>query len=277
MSHKTLMILGMHRSGTSLLASWLASCGLHLGTTLAGAHIGNTKGHFEDMDFIHLHDKLLRFVEISDGGLTNIKNVHTLQENLVNDEIRDFLNAKNNNDYWGWKDPRTCLFLKSYNMLIPNAKAIVIFRKPLEVVDSIIRREEKKLARRTLNRGPIKKHYYQLRYFLATKYLRHFKAKQFLLAWLTYNELLIEFLEKKNVNDYILLNLNDLEKSEKEVFNKLTHWGFPLSYHPLANVIEKSLLLNTTAKINQANIIKANITLAKLESMANNSKLIKVR
>jgi len=271
MSHKTLMVLGMHRSGTSLLASWLASCGLHLGNTLAGANIGNTKGHFEDLESVHLHDKLLRLVNIYDGGLTNVENIHALQENLVDDKIGCFLKAKqSNNNYWGWKDPRTCLFLKSYNKLIPNAKAIVIFREPLEVVDSIIRREEKKLAKRTLNRGIIKKYYYQLRYFLASKYLRHFKAKQFLLAWVTYNELLIEFLENKNANDYIILNLNDFEKSEKEIFKKLTHWGFPLSYHPLTNVIDKSLLLNTTAKINHTSITKSNLTLAKLESMANN-------
>jgi len=271
MSNKTLMVLGMHRSGTSLLASWLASCGLHLGDTLAGANIGNTKGHFEDLELVHLHDKLLKLVNIYDGGLTNIENIHALQENLVDEKIGDYLKAKQNkNVFWGWKDPRTCLFLKSYNKLIPNAKAIVIFREPLEVVDSIIRREEKKLAKRTLNRGFIKKHYYQLRYFLASKHLRHFKAKQFILAWVAYNELLIGFLEKKNVNEYIILNLNDLEKSEKEIFKKLTHWGFPLSYHPLADVIDKSLLLNTTAKINQASITKANLTLAKLESMANN-------
>src|ERR1700754_1667907 len=47
-----LIILGMHRSGTSLAASLLQSAGLDVGLRLMEANWSNPRGHFEDMDFV---------------------------------------------------------------------------------------------------------------------------------------------------------------------------------------------------------------------------------
>jgi hypothetical protein len=38
-----LIILGMHRSGTSLFASWLDKCGINMGDKMLGAGVGNPK------------------------------------------------------------------------------------------------------------------------------------------------------------------------------------------------------------------------------------------
>lgn len=54
-----LVIAGMHRSGTSLVASLVASAGVHIGDRLMGPERGNLKGHFEDFDFCELHLKAL--------------------------------------------------------------------------------------------------------------------------------------------------------------------------------------------------------------------------
>jgi len=43
---KFLVILGMHRSGTSLITQWLKNCGLSVGDSLHGADVGNAEGHF---------------------------------------------------------------------------------------------------------------------------------------------------------------------------------------------------------------------------------------
>ena len=54
-------ITGMHRSHTSLTTSWLSHCGLtiHDGRLIASA-TGNTKGHFEDSDFVRLHSSVIK-------------------------------------------------------------------------------------------------------------------------------------------------------------------------------------------------------------------------
>ena len=49
------VVVGMHRSGTSLTASILGSAGLHLGDSLVPAGHGNAEGHFEDLEFVELH------------------------------------------------------------------------------------------------------------------------------------------------------------------------------------------------------------------------------
>ena len=53
-------LAGMHRSGTSLTASWLSSCGLPLYLNQTwGASPGNPKGHFEDVDFTNVAEAFL--------------------------------------------------------------------------------------------------------------------------------------------------------------------------------------------------------------------------
>jgi len=48
---RPLVITGMHRSGTSLVASLFAGAGVNVGTRLIGASRGNDRGHWEDLDF----------------------------------------------------------------------------------------------------------------------------------------------------------------------------------------------------------------------------------
>ena len=56
---RPLLILGMHRSGTSLLAALLEDWGVHIGETLVGADVGNPRGHFEDRDILDFHTRAL--------------------------------------------------------------------------------------------------------------------------------------------------------------------------------------------------------------------------
>ena len=50
----------MHRSGTSLITNWLSRCGLEIGERLAAGNAGNVEGHFEDVEFLKLHEEILR-------------------------------------------------------------------------------------------------------------------------------------------------------------------------------------------------------------------------
>ena len=58
MYNKVVIILGMHRSGTSVTANWLNLCGLNLGDELYGASKFNKNGYYEDIEFLELHMKI---------------------------------------------------------------------------------------------------------------------------------------------------------------------------------------------------------------------------
>lgn len=262
----------MHRSGTSLLASWLASCGLHLGNELAGKALGNIKGHYEDMDFIRLHDELLKEANIRDGGLSHLTNISKIPDSLIDRKISNLLLLKcNNEDNWGWKDPRTCLFLPNYERLLPNVKVIAIFRHPLEVVDSLLRREEAKLARRMKKKTFLKRKYYLCRLFILSKYLRHFKAKQYLNAWIDYNKRIISFLEHKEHNDFLIINLSSLEQQQAKISNSISKWGFSLKESSLSDITEKRLLKSSTATLNSPQVDASEALFIQLQDMADTS------
>jgi flagellar biosynthesis GTPase FlhF len=134
----TLIITGMHRSGTSLIASLLQSAGVALGQRLMQPSHGNVKGHFEDLDFVEFHESVLRSQGISKAGWTFEPQIQVQEQYLERAKL--ILLKRCNQGIWGWKDPRTTLFLHFWHELIPNAKFIFIYRSPWEVVDSLYRR-----------------------------------------------------------------------------------------------------------------------------------------
>lgn len=133
-----IVVAGMHRSGTSLIASLLESAGVDLGQRLIGVNIGNAKGHFENLDFVEFHQKVLRSQGISDRGWTLQEEIE-VEEQYV--DIAKEVIAKNSlKPLWGWKDPRTTLFLEFWANLLPEANFLLLYRSPWEVVDSLYRR-----------------------------------------------------------------------------------------------------------------------------------------
>jgi O-antigen biosynthesis protein len=134
-----LCIVGMGRSGTSLVSSMLQSGGLHIGQRLMGPGDGNSKGHFEDLDFYEFHMWVLEAQGIHNSGFTlqgkiQIREQHLFRARELVEERRRHLTP------WGWKDPRTTLFLDFWQELIPEANFLILYRPPWDVVDSLFRR-----------------------------------------------------------------------------------------------------------------------------------------
>ncbi len=133
-----LIVTGMHRSGTSLVASWLQSCGVAVGERLLMDNESNPKGHYEDLDFVELHQQMLDAQGFSDAGWLGqgrvmVAPVYRLAaQQLITKHQRDSL--------WGWKDPRTTLFLDFWLELLPEAGWLFVYRQPWLVMDSLLRR-----------------------------------------------------------------------------------------------------------------------------------------
>jgi hypothetical protein len=134
-----LIVIGMHRSGTSLAAALLESAGLHIGDRLMDGNWSNPRGHFEDMDFVEFQRAaLVRLGWHQDGWV--VSDLPELPEDVV-DGARALLEKKQRGVApWGWKDPRTLLFLPLWLDLLPDSKLCLIYRAPWEVIDSLYRR-----------------------------------------------------------------------------------------------------------------------------------------
>lgn len=134
-----LCIVGMHRSGTSLISSWLQSGGLNIGQRLLEGGRGNVKGHFEDLDFCQFHVQVLESQGIHPSGFTlqrelQIREQHVLAARALVEERR------RRGTPWGWKDPRSALFLDFWGQMLPEANFLILFRCPWDVADSLFRR-----------------------------------------------------------------------------------------------------------------------------------------
>lgn len=135
-SLQPLVVVGMHRSGTSLAASLLKNAGLDIGDRLLDGNWSNPRGHFEDVDFFELQrEMLVRLDRHPDGWLTS--DLPDLPEDLVG-RARVLLDQKQRSGRpWGWKDPRTVLFLPLWLSLLPAATFAIVYRAPWEVVESL--------------------------------------------------------------------------------------------------------------------------------------------
>ena len=135
---RTLVITGMHRSGTSVAASLLQSAGLHLGERLLGPNPSNVRGHFENLDFVELHEEVLRAQGLHESGWT-LKGQLAFGEEFRQRALQ-LASTSAVSPLWGWKDPRTVLFLRAWADLLPEAVFLLVHRSPWDVVDSLLRR-----------------------------------------------------------------------------------------------------------------------------------------
>ncbi|MEN9935001.1 MAG: hypothetical protein RLZZ387_1580 [Chloroflexota bacterium] len=138
-----LIITGMHRSGTSLLASLIQRGGVHIGDRLLPALPDNPHGFFEDEDFVLFHGEML----VRRGGGVMVG--RTFAAAVTEPEVAraaELIAARAHLPLWGWKDPRTSLFLDLWHGLLPEARYLFVYRNPLDVLLSLVRRREPFMA-----------------------------------------------------------------------------------------------------------------------------------
>ena len=163
-----LVVTGMHRSGTSLVASLVQAAGVHVGDTLFSANESNPRGYFEDVDFYEFHEGLLlsRQKSYLYPGSIGDDFEPTPEER---DRAGRLIAARGRHRLWGWKDPRTALFLEFWRALVPQARFLFVYRHPLDVLLSLLRRGE---------------------------FREHPNPTAGLAAWQAYNRKLVEFHER---------------------------------------------------------------------------------
>jgi regulator of replication initiation timing len=150
-SANAVLILGMHRSGTSYLARLLQESGVFIGDRLVGPQRGNPRGHFEAEEFLAFHQRLIQERRKDerrafDEDLLVQAPLEEAFSAAEAEEAERLLGKLRRSGLYGWKEPRTCLFLSAWRQLLPDARSVVVFRHPLEVHQSLLRRGHWDLA-----------------------------------------------------------------------------------------------------------------------------------
>ena len=165
------LIAGMHRSGTSMMARLLNLCGVYLGAEndLLSPNFDNLEGYWEHRQFMRINDEILS--ELGGGWDYPPKAESGWEKSPkfsdIKSEASEFLRQFSAHAQWGWKDPRNSLLFPFWKELIPSMKVVICVRNPLEVVNSLIKRN-------------------------------HFSAALAYNLWLEYNQRILTYTEPEN-------------------------------------------------------------------------------
>lgn len=153
MEKSPLIIIGMHRSGTTMITKLLENLGLF---------VGDQKEVNSESVFFH---KLNRWIMIQSNSAwdnpiparfkTDFHNkniTRVLEAHLRGYGRYKYLGRKNFFKYkslkdinfdWGWKDPVNTLNIDNWKAVFPNAKILNIYRNPIDIAESLRVREHK--------------------------------------------------------------------------------------------------------------------------------------
>ena len=154
-----IILLGMHRSGTSMIAGMLEELGLFMGN--------HKDRNNEAFLFMKLNDWLMEqnscswdnprsfsnFLENEDVRSLTTGQIHSILQSrymmsyLGKEHIHKRGNPMQLDFPWGWKDPRTTFTLPFWLEIFPGARIIHIFRNGVDVANSLKTRHEYFLKR----------------------------------------------------------------------------------------------------------------------------------
>jgi hypothetical protein len=145
------IVLGMHRSGTSIVGGLMSKMGLQTGHPLIPPNFDNEKGFFERIDVVLQNDNLMQKQSVHYAYNTHTFDTKLGLKHILENEREHFfsegrrglafLNSPSSYP-WMLKDPRLCITLRTWLPLlnfIPST--LFTYRNPFDVALSMHTRE----------------------------------------------------------------------------------------------------------------------------------------
>ncbi len=141
------VVLGMHRSGTSMVAGSLALCGVEFGRHLVPASPSNALGHWEHEGVVAIHDRLLAEFGLNwhdpdplPAGWEDAPGAHAAEQQLERLLGAEFAQVP----VWGVKDPRISRLLPLWHRLTArlglSPRYLHVLRPAEDTAASLVRR-----------------------------------------------------------------------------------------------------------------------------------------
>ncbi|UCG78184.1 MAG: sulfotransferase [Nitrospirota bacterium] len=153
MKNRPLIILGMHRAGTSMLVNILERLGVFFGKWMDI----NSESTF----FLRMNEWIFEQTNASWDNPYNFKFINDdLKQNMLK-VLRSHVKGLRRIEYmgvgrllkyghitdidrpWGWKDPRNTFTADLWKMIFPEALLLHVYRNPIDVASSLRQREQK--------------------------------------------------------------------------------------------------------------------------------------
>jgi hypothetical protein len=147
--HDAIIVLGMHRSGTSALTGVLSLLGADPGPSLMPANEEvNPKGFWEHAEIVAIHERLLEALDSSWHDERQLPDdwwrlpiIAPFRTELIEILRRDFANSP----LWILKDPRMCRLLPLWLEILHDVGCkphfVICLRNPFEVAGSLAHRD----------------------------------------------------------------------------------------------------------------------------------------
>ncbi|MFZ2727423.1 MAG: hypothetical protein WAX77_14305 [Methylococcaceae bacterium] len=144
---QAILILGMHRSGTSVLTRIINLLGADIAHDLMENNFANETGYWESIELAKIHDDILASFNSSwDDILPNTLYLQKENTNYYKTLLNDYLlKTFSQSNFFVIKDPRLCKLIPLWLEVLAQSnigvKVIIPFRNPLEVAGSLQKRD----------------------------------------------------------------------------------------------------------------------------------------
>lgn len=246
-----LIIMGMHRSGTSLTVRLLRNLGIFMGSRLSrdaeaiyfqkinrriyhtvGSKWSNVRAIWDAMYsriFIQEQTEVVLKTLFPSTFLSYKPGIAA----YFGEEIWRTI-VKGEMVYWGWKDPRTSFTFPIWINVFPQARFLHIIRNGIDVAISTHRRSQKQ-------RRKLLKRLIQLDYSpLTLDFMYCFQL------WEDYITFILEFKENIPTNHYLEIRYEDLLATPVEILRKITEF--------IGNPIQDQALFAVSEQINRSRL-----------------------
>lgn len=229
-SKAPIIIIGMHRSGTTMLTKILEQMGLFVGH--------KKRKNYEATFFQHMNKWLLYQANTTWDFPNNFNYIDSEFHAFFQTYIEEYLNSPLSVRYWGirnfingvrfdncsfpwsWKDPVNSITLDFWKSVFPEAKIVHIYRNPIDVAQSLKVREGIRNTNRELTSGQkIKKYFLNRDYkFVQSYYVQNIDNG--IKLWEAYETINRESL-KKYAKDSLSIKYESLLKDPIPFLEKL--------------------------------------------------------
>ena len=145
---RIIVVLGMHRSGTSAITRAVVATGAAVGENLLAPAQDNPRGYWEDRDFVNFNERLLGVLGASYDSLFLLPEGFEQDSQIQALELEAVVMLRSKleqADLFAIKDPRTCRLLPFWQRVFEHLQVdvdyVIVVRNPLSVAQSLKRRD----------------------------------------------------------------------------------------------------------------------------------------